>query len=123
MEQGNQIQRCNKLARNHPAFASFEYWDSTPSNREFGEAHIVFGQARAEGHHGQPSRISRNTAGSTFPPLTTQHTVPSRKSSGAASTAARLSAPVGSDFTFAKANSSRTASQMCSSKSSTIRAK
>jgi hypothetical protein len=31
MEQGNQIQRCNKLARNHSAFASFEFLDSTPS--------------------------------------------------------------------------------------------
>jgi hypothetical protein len=31
VEQGNHIQRCNKLARNHSAsaFASFEFLDST----------------------------------------------------------------------------------------------
>ena len=31
VEQGNHIHRCNKLARNHPAFASFEFLDSTAS--------------------------------------------------------------------------------------------
>ena len=45
---------------------------------------------------------ARNTSGSTLPPLATQHTERPRNRSGAASSAATESAPVGSTLRFAK---------------------